>query len=72
MTCERGHRGQGGLEMTRADVEYEWVPLKQYARELGVSDKTVRRWIRHGKVQAIQHEKRGHWRILMPKAAKAS
>jgi excisionase family DNA binding protein len=56
--------------MTRDD--YEWVTLKQYARELGVSDKTVRRWIRHGKVVAVQHERRGHWRIRIQKEAKAS
>lgn len=57
--------------MTR-DERYEWIPLKAYARELGVSDKTVRRWIRHEKVTAVQHEKRGHWRIKVIRPAKAS
>jgi len=56
--------------MTSDDVE--WVTLKQYARAMAVSDKTVRRWIRHGKLVAIQHEKRGHWRIRIHKTAKAS
>lgn len=57
--------------MTREEA-CEWIPLKQYALEYGVCDKTVRRWIRIGKVTAKQHAKRGHWRIKVLKHAKAS
>lgn len=52
--------------------DYEWIPLKQYAIEFDVSAKTVRRWIRIGKVTAVQHAKRGHWRVRVQKQAKAS
>lgn len=50
------------------DDRFEWITIKEYARELDVSEKTVRRWIRHGKVVALQHEKRGHWRIRVVKS----
>lgn len=54
--------------MTPRDDRFEWITIKEYARELDVSEKTVRRWIQRGKVMGLQHEKRGHWRIRVVKS----
>ena len=40
-----------------------WLTVRQVARELTVTEKTVRRWIATGRVKAAKITDRSGWRI---------
>lgn len=46
--------------MTR---EYEWLSVRDYAERYHVHERTVRRWIHTGKVDAKRHGEHGDWRV---------
>lgn len=55
------------------DGLFEWLTVKQLAGERGVSTRTVRRWIKLGWFEAKRTaDDHGHWRIKVPRIAKAS
>ena len=43
-----------------------WLTVPEVARDLGVSDQTVRNWIRRGKLTAIRGVERGVYRVPGP------
>lgn len=55
--------------MTRDDPD--WLTVKEYAKLLRVHERTVRRWIKRGDLDAKQHGKRGELRIKNPSAKTA-
>ena len=53
--------------MTTKEVDMEgWLTVPQVARNLGVSNQTVRNWIRRRKLTAIRGVERGVYRIPAP------
>jgi excisionase family DNA binding protein len=53
--------------MTTKEVVMEgWLTVPQVARELGVSNQTVRNWIRRRKLTAVRGVERGVYRIPAP------
>lgn len=58
--------------MTRADLEHdgEWLTVKEYALLKRVTDRTVRDWIKDGKLAAERTAgDKGHWRIKIARAS---
>jgi len=55
------------MTTNRLDV-FEFVPLKDFAQQRGVSQRTVRRWIDAQHVEAERAGPRGHWRVKVVRA----
>lgn len=56
------------LQSTRDSI-FERITVKAYAAMKGVSQRTVRRWIRQRLVECERTGERGHWRIKVPRAS---
>jgi excisionase family DNA binding protein len=48
---------------------FERITVKAYAAYKGVSQRTVRRWIRKNLVDCERTGDKGHWRIKVPRAS---
>ena len=51
-----------------SESDYEWVPLKEFARQHGKSQRTIHRWIALGYVTAKRIGPRGHWLVKVIRA----
>ena len=61
--------------MSERELLYEWIPLKAYAAERGKSPRTIRRWIRAGRLEAMRDGPMPHapWLVkVIRESAKAS
>jgi excisionase family DNA binding protein len=56
--------------MTDRDDRYEWITVKEYALYRRVTERTVRDWIKAGKLSAERTAgEHGHWRIKVARAS---
>jgi hypothetical protein len=56
-----------------SDDIFEFVPVKEFAKQRGVSVRTVRRWILLRWIEAERTAgEHGQWRVKVPRVAKAS
>ena len=62
--------------MTSPDLSFDWIPLKAYAVDRGKSTRTIRRWIRLGKLEAMRDGPmdQAPWliKVIRPEKQKAS
>lgn len=61
------------MSISPRDDRFEWVTVKQFAEHRGVSERTVRYWIKRRLLEAERTIEtgtyRGRWRIKVPRAS---
>jgi excisionase family DNA binding protein len=56
-------------ERASSESVFERITVKAYAAYKGVSQRTVRRWIRKRLIDCERTGDKGHWRIKVPRAS---
>jgi hypothetical protein len=62
-TPKQDEAGQTGTEIHLSPVAVHVVSVKQAAARVGVSEKTMLRWVSGGAVVAFRHGRWGHWYV---------